>query len=331
MNEMNPVAKILLENCKSFAERRELFALTEAEMNGVNNNMINKLFDSAINKAHVDFGDIPNSKGDITKYSGYKSMDESLNVLKQLAVKNGHKIPEIEVVEKAIDGIIAHRNQFERGIKLNKDYVVLQYNTLVMSCVIATSALITSYVDFVKRVDRVEFVITNGNHNPGAVCITNLSKFNKSVASGEFSKIMNAIITNDGEAFTMTTGGAIATAIIAGAIIGVTFMRDIVFYVYYSRVKLAEYLRVQALFLELNKNIINSQGYSMAAEKKDKVLKNQAALIDDLKRIADAIDVSDHLANNNMKNEIKKENSGWKLDDVRSQNASTDPTGFQLI
>ena len=32
-----------------------------------------------------------------------------------------------------------------------------------------------------------------------------------------------------------------------------------------------------------------------------------------------------------MKNDIKKENSGWKLDEVRSENGSTDPTGFQLI
>ena len=331
MYEVNPVTKILLENCKTFSDRRELFALTEAEMNNVHNNMINKLFDSAINKAHIDFGDIPKSKGDITKYVGYKSMVESLEVLRNLAIKNNHKIPEIEIVEKAIDGIIAHRNLFERGIKLNKDYVVLQYNTLVMSCVIATSSLISSYVDYVKRVDKIEFVIINPNTNPGEVCVTNLAKFNKSVASGDFARVMNSIIHNDSEAFTMMTAGAIAGAVIAGAIIGVTFMRDIVFYVYYSRVKIAEYLRMQAMFLELNKNIINSHSYDMPANKKEKVLKNQAVLIDDLKKAADAIDVSDRLANNNMKSDIKKENSGWKLDDVKKQNASTDSNGFQLI
>ena len=327
---MNPITKILLENCKTFSERRELFSLTEAETLGVNNNMVNKLFQSAVNKSHVDFGDIPKSKGDVTKYSGYKSMVESLDILKNLSLKNSHKIPQIETVQKALDNIVTNRNLFERGFKLNKEYVTLQYNTLVMSCVIATSALIVSYVDYIKRVDRVEFVIINANNTPGELCIENLTKFNKSVSTGDFIKVMNGIITSGSEGFT-GTGTAIASAIIMGAIFGVTFMRDIVFYVYYSRVKIAEYLRVQALFLELNKNNINSQGYNMAADKKEKVLRNQAVLIDDLKKYADMIDVSDRMATSNMKTDIKKENSGWKLDDVKSQNASTDSTGFQLI
>lgn len=331
MFTQNPITNILLENCKTFSDRRELFALTEAEMNNVQSNMVNKLFMSAIEKAHIDFDDIPKSKGDITKYSGYKPMVESLELLRNIALKSGHKINEIDIIEKALDGIIAHRNLFERGIKLNKDYIVLQYNTLVMSCVIATSSLISSYVDYVKRVDKVEFVIINPKSNPGDICIKNLAKFNKSVASGDFTKCLNGVISSGAEGFTGTGAAIVTAAIITGLIIGVTFMRDIVFYVYYSRVKLAEYLRTQALFLELNKNIINSQGYNMPANKKEKVLKNQAKLIDDLKRIANNIDVSDKLADTNMKTEIKKENSGWKLDDIKSQNASKDSNDFQLI
>lgn len=327
---MNPITKILLENCKTFSERRELFGLTEAESHSVNNNMVNKLFQSAINKSHVDFGDIPKSKGDVTKYSGYKSMVESLEILKNLSLKNSHKIPQIETVQKALDNIVTNRNLFERGFKLNKDYVILQYNTLVMSCVIATSSLIVSYVDYVKRVDKIEFVIINASNTPGELCIENLTKFNKSVSTGDFTKVMSGIVTGDGESFT-GTASVIATGILVGAIFGVTFMRDIVFYIYYSRVKIAQYLRVQALFLELNKNTINAQGYDMPADKKEKVLRNQAVLIDELKKYADMIDVSDRMATSNMKNDIKKENSGWKLDDVKSQNASTDPTGFQLI
>lgn len=330
MYEVNSITKILLENCETFSDRRELFGLTEAEMNNVYSNMVNKLFNSAIEKSHIDFDDIPKSKGDITKYAGYKSMVESLNVLRNIAAKSGDKIEEINIVEKALDGIVANRNLFERGIKLNKDYVVLQYNTLVMSCVIATSSLISSYVDYIKRIDKVEFTIINPKSNPGKVCIENLAKFNKSVASGDFAKALNGVITTDAEALT-GAATAITASIIVAAIVGVTFMRDIVFYVYYSRVKIADYLRIQALFLELNKNSINSNSYNVPAAKKEKVLRNQAELIDKLKSMADKIDVSDKLATHNMKTEIKKENSGWKLDDVRSQNASTDSTGFQLI
>ena len=330
MFQTNPVTSILLENCKTFSDRRELFSLTEAEMNNVNNNMINKLFASALDKAHIDFDDIPKSKGDITKYSGYKPMVETLEVLRNIALKSGHKINEIDIIEKAIDGIIANRNVFERGIKLNKDYVILQYNTLVMACVIATSSLIVSYVEFIKKVDTIEFTIINPKHVPGKICIDNLINFNKSVASGDFIKVMNGVINSGSEGF-VGTGLIIAGVIIVGAILGVTFMRDIVFYVYYSRVKIAEYLRTQALFLELNKNNISAHGYGASASKKEKILRKQTELITKLQNIAEKIDVSDQLAANNMKTEIKKENSGWKLEDIKSQNASTDSSGFELI
>jgi len=330
MFEKNPITQIFLENCNTLSDRRELFGLTEAEMNNVNNTMVNKLFASAIEKSHIDFDDIPKSKGDITKYTGYKSMVESLELLRNISLKSGHKIEEISIIEKAIDNITAYRSLFERGIKLNKDFVVLQYNTIVMCCVIATSSLISSYVDYIKRVDKVEFVLINPKSNPGKICIDNLSKFNKAVASGDFAKSMNSIISTGSEGFT-GTAVVLSVAVITGIIVLVTSMRDIVFYVYYSRVKLADYLRTQALFLELNKSIINSQGYNMPAAKKEKVLHNQAEMIKDLKNIADAIDVSDKLASTNMKTEIKKENSGWKLSDVKSQSVGTDSNGFNLI
>ena len=330
MFEKNPITNILLENCKTFSERREVLALTEAETHNVNNNMVGKLFNSALNKAHIDYDDIPKSKGDITKYEGYKSMVESLSLLRDISLKAAHKIPEIEIVEKALDNIVANRDLFERGIKLNKDYVVLQYNTLVMSCVIATSSLIASYVDFIKRVDTIEFVVINPKNHPGKICIENLSKFNQSVASGDFTKVMNSVIKANSEGLTGVSA-SIAGTIIVGAVLGVTFMRDIVFYAYYSRVKVAEYLRTQALFLELNENIINSKGYNMPAPKKAKVLQNQAELIKKLKSAAEAIDVSDRMAVNNMNTDIKKENSSWRLEDVKDQSSGKDSTGFQLI
>lgn len=321
--------KLLLENCSSFAERREIFSLTESEINGVQNGMINKLYTSALNKAHVDFEDIPESKGDITKYSGYKPMVETLQILSQLAERSKQKIPEIAVVQNALDNIVSLRDLFEKGFKLNKEFIILQYNSLVSSCVISTSSLISSYVDYMKNVNNVEFIIINPKNNSGKICINSLKDFNKSVISGEFRKVLNVVINNDSEAF-LGTATVITTIVIASVIATVIIMRNIIFYIYYSRVKIAEYMRVQALFLELNKSSINSQSYNVPASKKKEVLKKQKRLINELKKIADQIDVSDRMATNNLQTNMKKENSSWKLDDVKPKN-QVDQTGFQLI
>ena len=88
MFERSPIIDILLENCESYSERREVLGLTEADLHNVNNNMVGKLFNSALSKAHIDYEDIPKSKGDITKYSGYKSMMECLELLKDISLKS---------------------------------------------------------------------------------------------------------------------------------------------------------------------------------------------------------------------------------------------------
>ena len=79
------ITDIFIKNATSLTEKREILSLTEAEQHKINNNMINKLFDSALKRAHVDYGSIPSSKGDITKYSGYVNMVESLSVIRTLS------------------------------------------------------------------------------------------------------------------------------------------------------------------------------------------------------------------------------------------------------
>ena len=43
-------------------------------------------FDKVIEKGHVDFGDIPTSKGNIENYKGYQNMVEILDVIAAIVV-----------------------------------------------------------------------------------------------------------------------------------------------------------------------------------------------------------------------------------------------------
>lgn len=344
------VTDIFINNATSLAEKREILSLTEAEQYKLNNNMVNKLFDSALKRAHVDFGDIPKSKGDITKYSGYTNMVETISVLKSLTEQSRIKIPELDTVDRAIGNIVANRNLFETGIKLNKDFVILLYNTLVSSCVIATSALISSYIDYIKRIDTVEFAIINKNTDVGDIQIQTLEAFNKSVASGEFVKSVSFINKNDNKRVvdeSITVGGLIAgagaiaakvagvllipVAIIAGIVVLVQLIRLGVFYFQESKMKLANYLEMQALFLELNKNNIKSQGYNVPAAKKQEILKKQENLIVKLRSMSGKLTADLIVGEKRTLAEIEKENSGWKFNDVKADTLGTDSSGYQLL
>ena len=72
-------------------EELRVMAVLEDTSSPVRNKYLEKLFDSVISKGHIDFDDIPNSRGNIVEYSGYTNMIEVLeNIMKKcLKGKNG--------------------------------------------------------------------------------------------------------------------------------------------------------------------------------------------------------------------------------------------------
>jgi hypothetical protein len=327
--ELNPAMQILIENAKTFADRNEIRGLMESEIKAVNNTMITNLYKSAIEKSHIDFEDIPNSKGDVTRYSGYKSMVDTLALVKEIASKHNAKIPEIETVEDALNNIIAFRESFDKGFRLDKEFIILQYNTLVYATVEATSILVSSYVDFAKRPDRVEFTIMRDSKRGGYSAIQNLAKFNMAVKKGDYSKVMNAVIKSGKEGLVGVDDMVIPALIIGGVLAIVPAIRELIFGFYYSRMKLSDYLEQQAQLLEINRQSIEAS--QMSAKEKNQIIKKQQAKINDLRRLSDKIKVDRTMSDNKAAVALQSENKNWTIGDVKTQSASMDNNGFQLL
>lgn len=326
----NPLTDILLENSTTFKERRELSELLETSLDKVSNVMLANLYKSAIDKSHVDFGSIPKSAGDITKYEGYKSMSDCLAVLTEIDSKNTLKINEIYVVEAAINNIINFRDYFEKGFKLNKNFVKMQYNLLVASCVEAVSILISSFVEFVKKVDRIEFAVIGSKLYQGSLSIENLKYFNRTVSSGEYVKMLSFMIESDSE--NLLGGGTVlvSAAVIGGIIAAVMSLREMIFYMYYSRMKLSDYLKTQALFLEINKHALEANT-NIPAKKKQDILRKQENVIKKLTTWSDKIRVNNTMTTTTTKKNIENENRGWSLDTIKTQASTQDSSGYTLL
>jgi hypothetical protein len=324
----NTCFKILTENAKTFTERQVITTLTESEVQSVNNTMVSNLYKSAIEKAHIDFDDIPQSKGDVTRYLGYKSLTQSIEILKEISSKNDTKIPELEIVENALNNIVMYREAFEKGFRLNKEFVELQYNTLVYACVESVSVLISSYVDFVKRPDKIDFVIVKDPKRGGSVSIQNLEKFNLTVKKGDFSKTINAVI-NSGKEGLIGVDDIIIPALILGGVISlVPMIRELMFLFYYSRMKVSDYLKQQAALIEINKQSVLSS--SVSIKEKNAILKKQSEKIHSLQSLSDKIKVDKVMSENKSNVEISKQNKSWSIGEIQSQ-AATNDLGFQLM
>ena len=298
---------IFLGNMTKMSERKQLYSITEEAAVHIDNAMVSKLYDSALNKKHVNFGKIPDSKGKIVDFEGYDSMVEVIGIIRSMS-KN---TPELETLQTAIDNIVGLSQQFELGFKLKKEFVIMTYNSLVMSCVVGTSELISAYVDFVKSPDAVELTFNTSKNSPSSIIFKNLDNFNMSVKRGEFVKVINTVNKGDKESF-VGTAAIMTGAFIGGLLLIVPVIRELIFYFYYTRMQLSDYLKLQAEFLEFNKIAVENNK-TMTVDKRKKVIKKQAKVADDLRKLSDKIRVDSQSAERQAVVEIKKENKNYTL------------------
>lgn len=303
-------ADIFLENMTKMSERKKLYSITEEAAVHIDNAMVSKLYDSALNKKHVNFGKIPDSKGKIVDFEGYGTMVETIGIIRSLS-KN---CPELEILQSTIDNIVGLSQQFELGFKLKKEFVIMTYNSLVMSCVIGTSELISAYVDFVKSPDAVELTFNTSKDSPSQLVFKNLANFNTSVKRGEFAKVINTVNKGDKESF-MGAGALLPIGIISGLLLIVPIIRELIFYFYATRMKLSDYLKLQSEFLEFNRIAVENNK-SMTVDKRKKIVKKQAKIADDLRKMSDKIRVDSQSAERQAVVEIKKENRNYTLGDM---------------
>jgi hypothetical protein len=326
----NPCIDIFLENATTIKERNEMLTLLEMDHAAVNNVLVTNLYKSAIDKSHIDFDRIPESKGDITKYTGYKSMVQCIQIVRDLAKKSGVKVPEVDIVDNAIENIINSRDLFQKGFQLDKEFIIIQYNTLVYACVASVSAIISSYVDYVKRVDKIEFELIKGADRNGVLLVQTLVQFNTSARNGSFQKAVGAVLNTGAEGFTgIAVGGSLALGIVAVLSSIVPITREIIFFGYYSRMKLSDFLEQQASLIDANRNGLDN--FVGSPTEKKNIIHKQEALANKLRRLSDRVKVNRSAAEREATVNLKKENKTWTLGDVQTQVATDRNNGFQLI
>lgn len=317
MVQRNYCIDILLENATSYTEKAKIHSLTEAEQAYVNDRMVGNLYQSALKKKNIDFDNIPNSKGDIQKVDGYENMVGTINVLRGLTKKFGLNIEELNIVEDAINNLRVQKPLFEKGFKLNVDFLQTHYNALVYACIEGTSLILSSYVDYVKTVNSIEFQLRKGKGVYGNVCINSLNKFNQSIKDGTFVRLASGLLDKGKENFLGNAAGAImkhkkSIAFVAATIIPVT--RELIYYFYESRMNASEYLQQQKEFLEMNK--FKLEASNMDAQKRNKILDKQQKSISKLQKIADKITVNNQLASKTANGNIKQDNKQWNITNV---------------
>ena len=118
MDFLKPTVEIL--GLGSSNTEREIRAVLEDADSPTTRKTMNTLYQHIIDKSYVDFGDIPKSKGNITKYSGYPNMVDVLTTLKELSASDpSYKdiASYVNTISTAVSTLVENAKYYEKAFQ----------------------------------------------------------------------------------------------------------------------------------------------------------------------------------------------------------------------
>ena len=321
-NPMYSAVHILTESENStLKEEREIQAVREDVQSPVTNKYLEKLNNSVISRGHVDFGDIPNSKGNIVEYSGYTNMIEILSNILKLASdsKNQTVIEYTKTIQDSIMYMRTNAPLYQKGFRMRNEYVMLEYNTFVYTIIEAVSTLLYEFVDYIKRPEKstTEIVIKNTKYRANTYYFDQLNKYNKINEKMSYGKYLETLINNGKNNFTgVELIGLSAIISIAFAIVPV--IRTLIYNFYTMKSNLSDCLAQQAYFLEMNKSVVEANS-DFSAKKKDSILIKQEKIKNLCLRLSEKLRVNHIKSINNAKATLDSDNKLLTLDNIKKE------------
>ena len=302
--------------------RAVLLSVNEADQNAVMTSLANKLYQHIVDKVDdIDFGTIPLSKGDITKIDNYDKLTDCINIIAEILQQYHQSTESIEIVATALQNIIDRTDMFTKAYKLNIEMPIIIYNTMALSIVSSVSYMISACIEFIKSgdegfqiaLDKAALSKTMNN-----VLFKDLAKFNKICGSGEFDKAMNYVINQNTKNLTgwdMYSVGSVAM-VLGLLLLIIPLIRELIFFFYYSRCKVADYFEAQASLLTMNAyNIENN--LTRGDKDKKQIASKQKKIAEKFKKIAEAIKIKNKTGEVKSQNDIKKlDSKKYKQDEV---------------
>ena len=131
--------------------RRAITYMNEADQASVLASLTAKLYDKIVTKVDdIDYGDIPNSKGDITKLPSYEKLRECIDLLRSILKEFKQDTSPIDVLSVAMANVMTRKDLFGRAFKYKCEMPIIMYNNTVLSIVNGVSYMIATCIEFIK-------------------------------------------------------------------------------------------------------------------------------------------------------------------------------------
>lgn len=243
---------------KNMSESIKIAKLDESEKNAISIDVAKKMYELAVQKMpSIDFGEIPLSKGDLTRFTHYTTMTESLDILEEAFGTT--QVPDIITVRQAINNLIANKDHFTKAYIDNISGAIYLYQVTVLACLQSIALMISSYLNYVKNPDgsfTIELAIstTKKIKSMNTLCINSLETFNQFCLQNGVKHMVYG--SKELLGTSVALGGIIGTGVIVVLMIMIIpVMRELIYQFYYSRTSFSNYIETQIKLINLHHNV----------------------------------------------------------------------------
>ena len=308
--------------------RKILVTINEADQNQVMGNLAAKLYDAIVKKVtDIDFGQIPASRGDITKIPNYLDMVSCLTTIRDMMIESKQSTGSADIIFLAIENMKKYQKIWEKGYVLENEMVIVFYNTIALSIVSAISLLTSATIEFVKNpqsdVIDIELAKVANHKTKDNLLFKNLDKFNKACRKGDIEKIFNDVLRAQRQLKEGTIiKESISAILFTGAMVlgllstVIPILHQLTNALYCLRQNVAEYLAGEADVIRLNAEKVQ-YNRAKTPEQKKKIIARQHKIADHFKKWANKLMIKANKADVEAQKQIKEDRSNKsKIGDV---------------
>ena len=311
---------------------QQAMSLNEAEQNTLLVSLTNKLYQMIVGKVNdIDYGDIPDTKGNIRRLPKYKQMRECIEILHDIFVQYKEDTKPVDVLDNALSNLENYSDIFVASYNGDIDFGIMTYENVALGVVQAIGFMIAVCIEYVKDPKKVglQKVLnkTGISKVKDHLVYENLVKFNEACKNGELEKGLRPLIKDKVKnLFGLTfIHGALAIPVIIAALI--PFLKHLTYFFYSSRVRFSTYLDAQADLLEMNAAELKSNEALITNDKKDKVIARQLKIAKLFHSVSNKIAIDSKESEVKATRDLKEDSRKLKMDEVESNPANVTNSG----
>lgn len=269
----------------------------------------------------LDFGEIERSAGDIEKFK-YKDMlyenIETLSSIYSNASDTGatRYLEVCTAVRNVLNFLREYRNEFRTQYQAGNGMIQLLYTSLVAGCIYSVGILVSNTIRFVTTEQETDCQVLY-DEIPGTIKHVHIK--NILAASNDLATYEKLLRTYGQRGTQQAMHESISAGAVAAVVLGIgavimliprvlVMIREIIYSVYYTRVKIADMIAVQV-------DLINTNIESLEAGRGNKkVIAKQKRIVNKLVKWQNRIAVKVDTVNTMVAMQKKRENTSMRIE-----------------